>query len=72
MKANPLLKMLQKREVLVKELNELNTQIIRLTLENGSEAALGAILQAGGAARGSAKTLSAAAARGASGSNAAK
>jgi len=64
MKANPLFKMLQKREVLVKELNELNTQIIRLTLENGSDAALGAVLQAGGASRANTKALSAAAARG--------
>lgn len=53
MKSNSIAKLLQRREALVKELNELNTQIIRLTLDSGADAALGVLLQAG--ARGAGK-----------------
>ena len=61
MKSTDIAKLLQKREILVKELNELNTQIIRITLDDGAgTSALSAVLQARGTARGAAKSTGAA------------
>ena len=61
MTSNQILAMLQRREELIKQLNEVNTQIIRLTLDPGPDAAIG-VLQ--GAARGARGAGAAAASKG--------
>ena len=52
MTSNQILALLQTRESLLKQLNEVNTQIIRLTLDNGPDAAIGALQRTGRGARG--------------------
>jgi hypothetical protein len=51
MTSNQILALLQNREELLKQLNEINTQIIRLTLDHGADTAL-SIAQRGRGARG--------------------
>jgi hypothetical protein len=46
MTSKPILSLLQKREELLKQLNEVNTQIIRLTLDHGADATLGLVARA--------------------------
>jgi hypothetical protein len=52
MTSNHILALLQSREELLKQLNEINTQIIRLTLDNGPDAALDLAQRSGRGARG--------------------
>lgn len=52
MTSNQILALLQRREELIKQLNEVNTQIIRLTLDPGPDAAIGVLQGAGRGARG--------------------
>jgi len=47
MTSNQILALLQTRESLLKQLNEVNTQIIRLTLDSGSDAAIGILQRSG-------------------------
>ena len=52
MTSNQILALLQTRESLLKQLNEVNTQIIRLTLDSGSDAAIGVLQRSGRSGRG--------------------
>jgi hypothetical protein len=47
MTSNPILSLLQSREELIKQLNEVNTQIIRLTLDHGADATIDLVARAG-------------------------
>jgi len=51
MTSNKILALLQSRETLLNQLNEVNTQIIRLTLDNGPDAAIGVLQRSGRGAR---------------------
>ncbi len=51
MTSNQILAMLQRREELIKQLNEVNTQIIRLTLDPGPDVAIGIVQGTGRGAR---------------------
>jgi hypothetical protein len=62
MTSNHILALLQNREELLKQLNEVNTQIIRLTLDHGADTAL-AVAQRGRGARGAATPAKAGARR---------
>jgi hypothetical protein len=54
MTSKQILALLQSREELLKQLNEVNTQIIRLTLDHGADTAIGIAQRGGrGGARGS-------------------
>jgi hypothetical protein len=52
MTSNQILALLQSRDSLLKQLNEVNTQIIRLTLDTGPDAANGILHRAGRGVRG--------------------
>lgn len=51
MKSNPILQLLNERDTLLKRLNEINTQIIRHTLDHGADTALDLAALAGAGAR---------------------
>jgi hypothetical protein len=47
MTSNQILALLQRREALINQLNEVNTQVISLTLAHGADAAIGIVARAG-------------------------
>ena len=54
MTSNHILALLHSREELIRQLNEVNTQIIRITLDSGPDAAIGLAQRGGRGARGTA------------------